>query len=702
MALINKIRERSGLAIGLVAIAMGFFIVGTDILGPNSAILGQNKTDVGEIAGETIQRERYQDQIEEIKYNYTVNFGRNPSDNELYSIRQQAWEYLIVKVAFQEQYEKLGLEVTDDEHWDMIQGDNVSFQLKQAFADPTTGEFQRDRVISYLQQVNNLPPQQQAAWYMFEKDLDPSRLRIKYDNLLVKTTYVTEEEAKRQYQEQTSVAEVRYLYIPYYSVTDSLVELKESELRSYLKEHQSEYMVEESRDFSYVSVPIVPSPDDTAFFQSEMDQLKADFITAVDDSLYARNNSDGVDFYARLTVDALPNILQLNYSNLSKNDVRGPYFEEGKFVLYKVSDITEDTSAAVRASHILIKWSDESAAAKAVARNKAQGILNQLRRGADFEQLARENSQDGSAQSGGDLGWFGKGKMVKPFEDAVFGTARKGLINRLVESQFGYHIIKVTEPRNNKLFHIASVEREITPSETTRNRAFRRADLLAATSTNYNEFIENAERDSLPVYNAEKIGKNDRRFNDVGNARGVIREIYNNMEPGEVSEVLEVDDQYIIACLTNITEKGPAELEAVKAQIEPKVKNEKKAEIIVERLSAMSGSLDDIKSEYGSDAAVYSSSDLKFSASSLPSVGFAPLAVGTAFALEGGAISKPVLEENGVVMIEMVNMTKAPEIADYATYKTQLQQRRSGRASYNAGEAIKEYADIKDRRYRFF
>jgi peptidyl-prolyl cis-trans isomerase D len=85
--------------------------------------------------------------------------------------------------------------------------------------------------------------------------------------------------------------------------------------------------------------------------------------------------------------------LQLNYSNLSKNDVRGPYFEEGKFVLYKVSDITEDTSAAVRASHILIKWSDESAAAKAVARNKAQGILNQLRRGADFEQLARRTAR---------------------------------------------------------------------------------------------------------------------------------------------------------------------------------------------------------------------------------------------------------------------------------------------------------------------
>src|SRR5210317_1570560 len=99
MALINKIRERSGLAIGLVAIAMGFFIVGTDVLGPNSAILGNNKTDVGEIAGETIERERYQAQIDQIKYNYTVNYGRNPSENEMYSIRQQAWDYIIVKVA---------------------------------------------------------------------------------------------------------------------------------------------------------------------------------------------------------------------------------------------------------------------------------------------------------------------------------------------------------------------------------------------------------------------------------------------------------------------------------------------------------------------------------------------------------------------------------------------------------------------------
>jgi peptidyl-prolyl cis-trans isomerase D len=702
MALINKIRERSGWAIGFVAIGLGFFVVGGDILGPNSTILGKNKTDVGEIAGETVERERYQEQIDQIKYNYTINYGKNPSESEMYSIRQQAWDYLIVKIAFQEQYDKLGLVVTDDEQWDMVQGNNVSFEIKQAFTDPTTGQFQRDRVISYLQQVSQLPPQQQASWYLFEQNLKPSRQRIKYDNLLVKTTYATSAEAEIQYQQETSVAEIKYLYIPYYSVSDSLAVVTDEELKKYLLEHQQEYQVEESRNFSYVSIPMVPSAEDTAFFQQEMDELKEDFKVSSDDSLFARNTSDGLQFYGKMTVDALPEMLQLNYSNLSEGDVRGPYFVDGRFTLYKVSGIKEDTVGAARASHILIKWTDDSDASKLEARSKAQRLLNQLRNGADFERLARENSEDGSAQGGGDLGWFSSGKMVKPFEDAVFGARREGLINRLVETQFGYHIIKVTETVNNNSFAIAIIEREITPSDDTRNRAFRRADYFASTSSDYEEFIANADRDSLQVFNAENVGKNERRFNDVGNARSVIQWAYNDAEVGSVSDVKELEDQYIVAALTKITDEGPASLEDVRLQIVPKVKNDKKGKIIKEKLTSMQGTLEEISESYGADARIYNSSDLKFSTNSLPTVGFAPVAVGKAFALESGERSEPIMEENGVLIIEMINMTKAPEIADYSTYKNQIEQRNSSRASYNASEAIKDQADIKDLRYRFF
>ena len=702
MAIINKIRQRSGWAIGIVAIAMGAFVVGGDVLGPNSTILGKNKTDVGEIAGRTIERDKYQEQIEQIKYNYTVNYGRNPSEGEMYSIRQQAWDYMIVKIAFQDQYDELGMQVTDDELWDMVQGNNVTYELKQAFTDPQTGEFQRDRIISYLKQISQLPPQQQASWYLFEQNLQPSRFRIKYDNLLVKTTYATDAEAKNQYQEETTVAEIKYLYIPYYSISDSAVSITDSELKSYLKEHQAEYEVEESRNFSYVSIPMVPSGEDTTFYQQEMDELKVDFKLNTEDSLFARSNSDGNVFYSKLTVDALPNMLQVNFSNLSKGDVRGPYFQNGRFVLFKVSDIVEDTIGAARASHILIKWTDESDAAKATARKKAQGLLNQLRRGSDFEQLARESSEDGSAQNGGDLGWFGPGKMVKPFEEAAFGATRTGLISRLIETQFGYHIIKVTETMNKNLYSIASVEREITPSDETRNKAFRKADFFASTSGNYDEFIANAGRDSLQVFNAENVGKNDRRFNDIGNARSVIQWAYNNDNIDKVSDVKELEDQYIVTILTKITDEGAASMEDVRAQLEPKLKNEKKGKLIIEQLSAMEGTLDEMSENYGSDARVYSSSDLKFSTNSLPTVGFAPVAIGQTFALQSGERSKPIQEENGVLIVEMLNLTQAPEIADHSTYKYQIEQRTSSRASYNAGEAIKKNAEIKDLRYRFF
>ena len=154
MALINKIRQKSGWAVGIVAIALGLFVVGGDILGPSSVILGKNKTDVGEIAGEVIEREAYQYEIDMMKNNYMVNRGTNPSEAEMFTIRQQAWEYLIVKTAFQKQYDALGIKVTDDEEWDMIQGKNVVPELKQMATDPQTGEFKREYIVNMLDRLD--------------------------------------------------------------------------------------------------------------------------------------------------------------------------------------------------------------------------------------------------------------------------------------------------------------------------------------------------------------------------------------------------------------------------------------------------------------------------------------------------------------------------------------------------------------------
>jgi peptidyl-prolyl cis-trans isomerase D len=207
----------------------------------------------------------------------------------------------------------------------------------------------------------------------------------------------------------------------------------------------------------------------------------------------------------------------------------------------------------------------------------------------------------------------------------------------------------------------------------------------------------------LLVNVAEKIGKNDQRISGLGDAREIIRWAFVDASIGEVSDVFELEENYVVALLTERISEGNASLNDVRDQILPKVKNQFKAEIIKQRIETLEGStLDEIAQKYGEDASVFSNSELKLSTNALPSVGFAPNAVGTAFSLEEGEISKPVEENDGVVLIQLNSLMPSPEIADYTGYENQIQQRRAGQASYQISEAIRENADIVDERYKFF
>ena len=705
MALIKKIRERTGLAVGLVALGLIFFIVGGDILGPNSTILGENNRDVGEIAGESIPLDQYQQQIEEMKYNFTLNYGRNPTETELYSIRNQAWEFLIVKVAFQQQFDELGIEVTDDELVDMVQGRNIHPELVNAFTNPETGEVDRDQIVQFLQRMDQLPQQQQAGWYLFEKNLKPSRLRIKYDNLMIKSDYVPETEAEQEYIKENTIAEIQFLYVPYYSINDSLIEVNESELKEYIRNHEDRYQVEESRSLRYVRFPIVPSVPDTAFFREELAELQEEFRTVEDDSLFARRYSDADDYFQTYSVADLPQQLRANIGNLSVGDVRGPYMEGGSLKLFKIVDIVDDSIRAAKASHILIKPESDSQADETAARQEAQRILNEILQGADFAEMARQYSDDPSSSRGGDLGWFEEGRMVEPFENAVFNARSAGLINRVIETEYGYHLINVTEPASDRSFVVASIEREITPSDETRNEAYRKAALFASNSDNLEEFLNNAEEDSLTVLTADKVFKNDRRINNLANARPIVRWAFTEASVNDVSDVFETENEYVVVVLTDKTDEGLAGLEEVEMEVTQEVKNNKKAEIIIDSLNRLEGDLDQIAEAYGDQANVYSASDLKMSdntLSSLPTAGPVPEAIGVAFGLNEGEISRAVKTESGIFIIQLEALTEAPEIADYSNYKEQIIQERTGSVSFYISQLVKDFAEIEDKRYRFY
>lgn len=698
MALISKIRERTALVVGFVALGL-FLFIAADVFTSSSGIFGREEANVGEIAGQDVSIQEYQQAIEEIKYSFSVNTGRNPSEREMMSIRQQAWDKMIADIAFTSQFEKLGIYVTEEELVDMVQGNNITPEIQQAFSNPETGEFSRDQVLNYLAQLPQLPPQQQVAWQVFENNLKTGRRRIKYDNLLAFTDYVTTSEAKRQHMAENTVAEVEYLYVPYYAISDTAIDVTDSQLSNYLSENPDDFKVEEGRSVRYVSFSVAASGDDSTYFNQEMDELRMNFVNAANDSSFASINTDGTGAaYTTYAPGQLPAGLQ--NADLQEGDVYGPTANNGLYTMYKVSAIDEDTVSYAKASHILFKTEEEGS--EATARQQAQDILRQLRNGADFAELARENSEDVTASRGGDLGWFPEGRMVQEFEDAVFSRNEAGLIPRLIKTDYGFHIIQVTEAPTNQVYKIATIERELYPSDATRDQAYRKSEFFASSVDDAESFMSQAEQDSLDIRTAEDIRSTAQTISGLGDARQIVRWAYNDASVGDVSEVFELDDAYVVAVLTDQTEEGTAELNEVRGEVEAKVKAQVKGEQIAEKLKGLSGSLQEIADAFGPDANVYSSSDLNMSSNTLPNVGFAPKAVGKAFALNEGEVSEPIEGENGVVIIKLEALTEAAEIADYASYKDQLQQQAQQRSTFNISQAIREFASIEDQRYKFY
>jgi peptidyl-prolyl cis-trans isomerase D len=290
--------------------------------------------------------------------------------------------------------------------------------------------------------------------------------------------------------------------------------------------------------------------------------------------------------------------------------------------------------------------------------------------------------------------------MVKPFQNAVFGAKKTGLLADVVETQFGYHIITVTALKDNSSYTVATVELKITPSDDTHNAAYLKAQTFAAGISGVDAFKAKAEKEKLSVFQANDLNTTEQRVNNLGDARRMVSWLFRDADGGKVSEVFDLEDNYVVAIMTGETEEGYRSFDKVKEEITPAVRNTQKGKMIIEKLSAQKGTLDEIAKAYGNDATVNSSSDLKLSSNSMPGPGLDPTAVGRVFSLENGKRSAPFVGENGVVMIELQNKTTAPETGNYS--KDDLQRNLSNRSSLNIAEAIKDGSSIKDKRYKFY
>jgi peptidyl-prolyl cis-trans isomerase D len=702
MALIKQIRQRTGLAIGVIAGGLILFLLGGDLLSPNSTLLNSNQNIVGEIAGEDITLEEYSQKIEEYKLSFQQRTGRVPAEAEMVSVRDQAWQALIVERVFDEEYEKLGITVSNAELVDMVQGKNIVPELRAQLINPQTGQFDKNQLISFLQSLETADPSQQAFWNQQEKLFAQSRKRVKYDNILATSEYATTAEAKLEYKGSNTIADASVLFVPYYVIPDGEVNISDSDLNAYFNKNKDKFKIGNAASLEYVSFSILPSGKDSAEVISRINELTEELKATTEDSAFVGRNSE-IQFPYRTfgPGDQLPVSLTTNVGDFQEGQTYGPFVTaNSSYVSYKISDQYEGT-AKMKASHILFSTEGMDDAGKAAVKEQAQKVLGEIKDGLDFALAARQYGQDGTAQTGGDLGWFAKADFVEPFANATYAAKSTGLLSSLVETEYGFHIINVTEMPKSKYTKVAVLEMELVASDATRDEAYRNADSFAAESGNRNQFTEIATDKGFRIIQANNVDANSRNLNNVSNARSVVMWAFSEASVGEVSPVFELDNSYVVATLVSRKKEGDAKMEDVKDQVKQLVLNEKKAEMINSKIAGKA-TLEEMKAVF-EDASLNSLPGLRLNTSVLPGIGFAPKAVGAIFGLSGaGKVTQPITEDIGVIVGKLNSLTPAPEIGDYTAYQAQLTQAASQRMSYQIMMALQDLAKVKDYRYKFY
>jgi len=242
----------------------------------------------------------------------------------------------------------------------------------------------------------------------------------------------------------------------------------------------------------------------------------------------------------------------------------------------------------VHARHILLKTEGKSDADKKALKAKAEDLLKQLKGGADFAELAKKNSDDGSKEQGGDLGWFTHGQMVAEFDSAAFALKPKEL-SGVVTSQFGYHIIQTLEKDPAKLKPFEEVKDEL--AKEVRSQAVTdkmqtlgdqmRADLVKSPK---------AAADIAKKYGADLIAVPSAAPGEAIPGLGVNPEIDStlvSMKPDEVSpELVLPNNRMAVVILNGRTPGRPSEFSEVQAQIRDKLVTDKAAQIAADRAKA--------------------------------------------------------------------------------------------------------------------
>jgi peptidyl-prolyl cis-trans isomerase D len=689
MAVLSKIRERSMFLIIIIGLALFAFVLDPSTLGDffNSSKVNE----IGEIDGEVISRQEFANELEA----YKQQTGGKVSEMQA---AKTVWDNIVRKKIYKSQLDQAGIRIGETDVWNELV--NASFVQSNPEYQNEAGLFDESKFKQFLATEKENGTQLWSQWSSYMNQIRDNAETSTYNNLLSAGLSASLKEGETAYMIDNTKLNAQFVFVPYSSVADSLIKMKTSEVQAYIDNHENDFKVEASRDISYVQFDVKATLSDEESIKNELTGLSEDFKSATDDNLFLIENDSDTNLN--------PNYQFKNFVNQlvadrifagNKGDVVGPYKDKEFFKISKITEVIQMPDS-VRASHILIPFVGAQRVAPEVTRTKeaaeklADSLLSVVKmRNSKFGDLAKKFSSDkGSGAKEGDLDWFNYQRMTPAFRDYSF-TAQKGDMS-VVESPFGFHVIKIDDQKNmQKVLILSTFGRKIVPSEDTENTVFRQAEEFALAVSKENKFFDAAKDKAFKPKPVVGLKALDENVPGLGNQRAIVSWAFSADTDVNSFKRFDLEGSHVVAFVTGSEKKGLMSVTKAIGKVRPILKNEKKAAMLSDKLKG--ADLEGIATANNTN--VRSSNNITLKSPALPGVGVEPKIVGAMYNATLNKVYTPIVGSRGVYAFKVTNRELPTALPNYDANRKRIAEARKGQ-TFKMYEAIKKSSDIEDNR----
>ena len=665
MASLQKIRNHGALLIAIVGLAMLAFILG-DFLNSGSSFFNRSRENVGVIEGQKVHYTEYEAAKDQLTEVYKIESGRSDFDEDTYAqIRNQVWNMFVLDYTLRAQAEKIGMDITQDELTELCVGKNVHqiLRSRRAFMDEN-GQFNRDAVKNLIASINegsddaeqnaNLQ-QAKTYWLYWEKAVRISYMQEKYTNLLQHLIKANSLDAEFAFNGRQNGVSAEYVMQPYYTVADSLVKVSESDIKALYKQHKEQFKQTPNRAIKYVTFDIVPSADDFKAAETLMTSLQAEFKTTEDVSLVVNTNSD---------------------------------------IMYDGRDYSEETVPAQFKEFAFAKGAKAGDCTEILFENNTYAMARIMQAGYSLPDSVELKAivEDGEDQ---ELGWFKANDLPKNIaEPALNGKRGEKFTVAMGMGEQTYEIMEIGKPTPK--VKLAILAREVTPSSKTYSIIYNNAKQFIVNNNNA-EALEAAAQEAgmtvVPQYNltatTDKVGQ-------LKASRPIVRWAFEAKE-GQVSDVFECGQQFVVATLAEVNDGEYRPLNAVRAELTYEATNNAKAAYIKKQLKGVA-SLEEAAKLMNQP--VQNVERVALGDSRFGNAGMEPAVIGAAIALGENALSEPIQGNMGVFVVKTGAANNLEGAFDAQSEKAQLAS-RFAYLPYQAMQLVEDNADVIDNRANF-